>query len=186
MKRDPGGALAQHRFETDELPVLIRQQEGRHRIAGPGRGVASTIVAKAGDKPVDGVGERPVELPRSIGEGLQAFTERCVKIATPSAEIARRIAEGTAHPDDNFVIIRWLAPGGDGELAGLRRAKNDLEGDRTAHCGSVPRGMGSHSEMSTGSDDCRRMARLLPMRFPGRKSGKKIGIKDGINILFRW
>ena len=52
-----------------------------------------------------------------------------------SAEIARRIVEGTACSDDDFIIIRWLAPGEDGTMTEARKEKNELERDRAARSG---------------------------------------------------
>ena len=53
-----------------------------------------------------------------------------------SAEIARRIAEGTASQDDNFIVVRWLAPGEDDGITEQRKAKNVLERNRAANIGA--------------------------------------------------
>ena len=53
-----------------------------------------------------------------------------------SAEIARRIAEGMAHRDDKFIVVRWLALGENSELAEQRKTKNDLERNRAADIGA--------------------------------------------------
>jgi len=53
-----------------------------------------------------------------------------------SPEIARRIAEGMAHGDDNFIVIRWLAHGEDEEWTEQRKAQNELERNRAANIGA--------------------------------------------------
>jgi hypothetical protein len=52
-----------------------------------------------------------------------------------SAEIARRIQAGDARPDDDFIIVRWMVPGHDDEMAERRMAKNVLERNRASNNG---------------------------------------------------
>jgi len=52
------------------------------------------------------------------------------------AEIASRIAAGTASQDDDFIVVRWMAQGEDDELAKQRKAKNVLERNRAANIGA--------------------------------------------------
>jgi hypothetical protein len=51
-------------------------------------------------------------------------------------EIASRIAEGIASPDDHFVILSWLASGEDENWTEQRKAKNALERNRAANIGA--------------------------------------------------
>ena len=69
-----------------------------------------------------------VSVTRSLRQGSLLLVWNCFR--------RRAGAEGTAGPDDDFIIVSWVAQGEDQELAEHRKAKNVLERNRAANIGA--------------------------------------------------
>src|SRR4029079_1426286 len=63
-------SFRQQIFKSDETALLVRQQEGRHRIAHPGRGRAGTRFLQAFYECVDGGREARIGRPHCLSKRL--------------------------------------------------------------------------------------------------------------------
>ena len=68
-------SLLQKRVQADQPAGVVRQNEGRHRIAGPRRVFAAAIFVDSRDQAINGLAVSREVLPAGRGVGLQLFVQ---------------------------------------------------------------------------------------------------------------
>ena len=81
MERDRDRPFRQKRREADDVPVLVGQDERRHRIARMRRAFAAAIVVNPRHQAIDRLAIGRKELPPRRGISLQLLAQRPVHVA---------------------------------------------------------------------------------------------------------
>jgi hypothetical protein len=108
MKGDGDRPYPQQAREADEIALLVRQNERRHRIADLWDGIAEVARHEPHDQPVDGLLHRRTQHPRRRREGLETVAQGGVHVAAIEECLFERMKHGSRHRQS--VLPRQCCP----------------------------------------------------------------------------